>query len=104
MELLVILFFFGLSAGAIGKIKGSSFVLWFLIGFFLPFLGTLAALLSRSDRDEPLRRCPDCANLVPIHDQVCSRCGADLEFPDEYTSADDEPEPVHARQGRLFEA
>ena len=27
------LFFFGLSAGAIGKIKGSSFFLWFLVGF-----------------------------------------------------------------------
>ena len=88
MELLVILFFFGLSAGAIGKIKGSSFVLWFLIGFFLPFLGTLAALLSRSERDVPLRHCPDCANLVPIHDQVCSRCGADLEFPEEMTTVE----------------
>ncbi|MEA2404559.1 MAG: hypothetical protein QOE08_1206, partial [Thermoleophilaceae bacterium] len=36
MTFLVIMFFFGLSAGTIGKIKGSSFLIWFLIGFALP--------------------------------------------------------------------
>jgi len=95
MELLVILFFFGLSAGAIGKIKGSSFFLWFLVGFVLPFFGTMAALVSRGERDAVLRACPDCGNVLPIHDQVCNRCGADLDFPG--------PE-VAPRQERLFEA
>lgn len=98
----MILFFFGLSAGAIGKIKGSSFVLWFLIGACLPFLGTLAALVSRTERHEVLRRCPDCPNLVPLHHQVCGRCGADLDFPDEYPEEEPEPDPPH-RQERLFE-
>ena len=83
MELLVILFFFGLSAGTIAKIKGSSFVVWFLIGFCLPFLGTLAALLSRRQRSELRRRCEECGNVVALHDQVCMRCGRDLEFPAE---------------------
>jgi hypothetical protein len=55
VELLVILFFFGLSAAVIGKIKGSSFLLWFLIGFCLPILGTLAALLWRFEQREPGR-------------------------------------------------
>lgn len=105
MEFLLILFFFGLSAGTIGKIKGSSFVLWFLIGFCLPFFGTMAALLSRHERDVTLRRCPECTNLQPLHNQVCTRCGADLSFPDEYPGDDDEgdedePDP---RQERLFE-
>jgi hypothetical protein len=81
VELLVILFFFGLSAGAIGKIKGSSFPVWFAIGFFLPFLGTLAAILYRYERAEPRRRCPECDNVVALHDQVCMRCGRDLDFP-----------------------
>ena len=45
MEIAVVLFFFGLSAGAVGKIKGSSFLIWFLIGLVLPGLGTLAAVL-----------------------------------------------------------
>jgi DNA-directed RNA polymerase subunit RPC12/RpoP len=81
VELLVILFFFGLSAGVIGKIKGSSFLLWFLIGFCLPFVGTLAAVLYRFERREPRRRCPECGKVVALEDQVCMRCGRDLDFP-----------------------
>ena len=80
MELLVILFFFGLSSGVVAKIKGSSFVLWFLIGFCLPFVGTLAALLTRNERQVELRECDECHNAVPIHVQVCTRCGADLDY------------------------
>ena len=36
---LVILFFFGLATGIVGKIKGSSFLIWFLVGFCLPVVG-----------------------------------------------------------------
>lgn len=80
MELIVILFFFGLSAGIVAKIKGSSFILWFLVGFCLPFFGTLAALLTRNERQVDVRECEECGNVVPIHDQVCSRCGRDLSY------------------------
>jgi hypothetical protein len=83
MEFVVILFFFGLSAGTIGKIKGSSFLLWFLIGFCLPGLGTLAALLWRFEQREPRRLCPECNNVVALHDQVCMRCGRDLDWPEQ---------------------
>lgn len=83
MELLVILFFFGLSAGVVGASKGSSFLLWFLIGFCLPGLGTIAALLHRAERDEPRRSCARCGAVVKLHDQVCMRCGEDLEFAEE---------------------
>ncbi len=83
MEFLAIMFFFGLSAGVIGKIKGSSFPIWFLVGFALPVLGTLAALLYRWERYEPRRRCEECGAVVPLHDQVCMRCGRDLEWPEE---------------------
>ncbi len=82
MTLVVILFFFGLSAATIAKIKGHSFLLWFLIGFCLPFFGTLAALAMSFERERVLRRCPECRALVPISDQVCMRCGADLNFPE----------------------
>ncbi len=81
MEFLVILFFFGLSAGVVGKIKGSSFLLWFLIGFALPVFGTLAAIFYRWEREEPKRQCEECGNVVPLHVQVCTRCGRDLDFP-----------------------
>jgi hypothetical protein len=80
---LVVMFFFGLSAGVIGKIKGSSFAIWFVIGFALPFFGTLAAVFYRFERDEPRRRCEGCGNVVPFSDQVCMRCGRDLEMPSE---------------------
>ncbi len=80
MELLIILFFFGLSAATVAKIKGSSFVLWFLIGFCLPVFGTLAALLTRNERYVDLRECDECHNVVSIHVQVCTRCGADLDY------------------------
>ncbi|HEY1274329.1 MAG TPA: hypothetical protein VGF25_05445 [Thermoleophilaceae bacterium] len=83
MEYAVLAFFFGLSAGTIGKIKGSSFFLWFLIGLCLPLLGTIVALFYRNERSEPRRRCPECGNVVALHDQVCMRCGRDLEFPQE---------------------
>lgn len=83
MEFLIILFFFGLSAGVIGKIKGSSFFVWFLIGFCLPFVGTLAALVSRQERAELRRQCENCRAVIPLYSQVCMRCGEDLEFPEE---------------------
>jgi hypothetical protein len=83
MQWLVLMFFFGLSAGAIGKIKGSSFFLWFLVGFAAPLLGTIAAVLYRNERDEPRRSCGECGFVMPITSQVCRRCGADQEYPRE---------------------
>ena len=83
MEIAVVLFFFGLSAGAVGKIKGSSFLIWFLIGLVLPGLGTLAAVLYRFEGKEPPRSCPECGNVMPLYQQVCNRCGRDLDFPAE---------------------
>ena len=83
MEFVVLAFFCGLSAGVIGKIKGSSFFIWFLIGFALPGIGTLGAILYRFERDEPRRRCDECGFVMPITAQVCRRCGADQEYPSE---------------------
>lgn len=80
---LVLAFFCGLSAGGIGKLKGSSFFLWFFIGAVLPVLGTITAVLYRYERDEPRRKCDECGRIMPISDQVCRRCGADQELPRE---------------------
>ena len=87
MEFVVLAFFCGLSAGVIGKLKGSSFWVWFLVGLVLPLLGTVAAIFYRSERNEPRRQCPECGNVVPLSDQVCMRCGRDLDWPAEYTAA-----------------
>ena len=74
---------FGLATGVVGKIKGSSFVLWFLIGAVVPPFGLLAAVLYRFESAEPRTRCPVCGNVVALHVQVCTRCGHDLEMPPE---------------------
>lgn len=83
----VILFFFGLATAIVGRIKGSSFMVWFLIGFCLPFFGLLGAILYRWEREEPRRRCPRCGASLKITDQVCMRCGEDLDWPDEHRPA-----------------
>ena len=83
MELVFIMVFCGLSAGIIGKIKGSSFLIWFLIGGALPVIGTIAALAYRWEREELRRKCEECGNVVALSDQVCMRCGRDLEWPQE---------------------
>ncbi len=82
LGLLVILFFFGLAGGIIGRIKGSSFFIWFLISFCIPFIGLLTAMLYRYDNRELRRQCPGCGKVVKLHDAVCMRCGTELEFPD----------------------
>ncbi len=94
MEFFTILFFFGLSAGVVAKIKGSSFFLWFLIGFSLPVGGTLAALFYRYERHEPMRNCTNCGKLLPLHVQVCMTCGEDLDPPDEFMAGGSRPEPA----------
>ena len=82
MPYLVLAFSFALAGGLVGKLKGSSFFIWFLISGLLPVLGLLAALLYRSEYDELRRQCPGCGKIVKLHDAVCTRCGTELEFPD----------------------
>ena len=82
LGLLVILFFFGLAGGIIGRIKGSSFFIWFLVSFCIPFIGLLTAMLYRYDNRELRRQCPECGKVIKLHDAVCTRCGTELEFPD----------------------
>ena len=83
MEFVVLAFFCGLSAGLIGKLKGSSFWIWFLIGAVLPLLGTLTAIFYRTEHREPRRACPECGKVQPLYVQVCTRCGRDLDWPEE---------------------
>jgi hypothetical protein len=73
---------FGLAGGIVGKVKGGSFFIWFLISAVVPFLGLVAALAYRFERDELRRQCPQCGRVTKIYDAVCTRCGAELEFPD----------------------
>jgi len=78
----VICMFFGLAGGVVARIKGSSFVLWFLISGLIPFFGLLAAVCYRWEDRELRRRCPECGRVLKIYDAICMRCGTELEFPE----------------------
>jgi ribosomal protein S27AE len=82
---------FGLATGIVGRAKGSSFFLWFLIGAVIPVFGLIAAFLYRVETVEPERRCPNCGKTLKLYVQVCPRCGEDLYLPD----------PSEVRPGRL---
>ncbi len=84
---LIVAVAFGVATGWIGRAKGSSFFIWFLVGTVLPILGLVGVILYRSERLEPERRCPRCGKIVKIYVQVCPRCGEDLYLP--------EPQEVH---------
>ncbi len=83
MAYAVIALSFGLAGGFVGRAKGSSFVLWFLISGLIPFLGLMAAVAYRVERDEPRRACPTCGKVVKLYDALCTRCGTELEYTDE---------------------
>ncbi|MGN6558747.1 MAG: hypothetical protein ACTHLH_12165 [Solirubrobacterales bacterium] len=82
MPYLIIAFCFGLSTALIGRAKGSSFFLWFLIGAVVPPFGLLAVIFYRRDKDEPERQCPTCGKALKLYVQVCPRCGTELYLPD----------------------
>ena len=42
----------------------------------------MAAIAYRFERDELRRECPQCGRVTKIYDALCTRCGAELEFPD----------------------
>jgi hypothetical protein len=79
----VIALSFALAGGIIGKIKGSSFFIWFVVAGVVPVIGLVTAIAYRSERDELRRRCPGCGRVCKLHDALCVRCGAELEFPEQ---------------------
>ena len=81
MPAVIILLSFGLATGIIGRAKGSSFFIWFLVGAVLPFLGLIAVILYRNEHTEPERACPNCGATHKIHVQVCTKCGFDMDLP-----------------------
>ncbi|HWC86610.1 MAG TPA: hypothetical protein VG388_08725 [Solirubrobacteraceae bacterium] len=81
-QLILILLWFGLAGGVVGKRKGGSFWLWFLVSFCVPVIGLLTAIVARPENRELRRQCPGCGKVVKLHDALCTRCGTELEFPE----------------------
>jgi hypothetical protein len=73
---------FAFAGGIVGRLKGSSFWIWFVISGAIPFIGLITAIVYRSERDELRRECPNCGRVCKLYDALCVRCGAELEFPE----------------------
>jgi ribosomal protein S27AE len=82
MGYVVIAIAFGLAGGVVGRMKGSSFWIWFLISGLVPVFGLLAAVFYRWEDRELRRQCPRCGRVVMLYDAICTRCGEELDFPD----------------------
>jgi hypothetical protein len=82
MEYALIAVSFGLATAIIGRAKGSSFFIWFLVGLVLPVIGLIAVILYRTEKAEPERRCPRCGTVHKLYVQVCQNCGEDMYLPD----------------------
>ncbi|HEY1521726.1 MAG TPA: hypothetical protein VGF70_01825 [Solirubrobacteraceae bacterium] len=78
----VICLAFGVAGGIVGRTKGSSFLLWFLISALVPVLGLITAVCYRWENRELRRQCPRCGRVVKLYDAKCMRCGHELEFPE----------------------
>lgn len=82
MAYVVIAVCFGLAGGIVGKIKGSSFLLWFLISGLVPIFGLMTAMAYRFERDELRRQCPRCGRVTKLYDALCTHCGAEFDYPE----------------------
>jgi hypothetical protein len=83
MPYLIIALSFALAGAWVARLKGNSMVIWFLISGIVPFIGLIAALMYRAEDEEPRRSCPTCGRVCMLHDALCTRCGTELEWPDE---------------------
>lgn len=76
----------GIVTGLIASSKGHPFFRWFLLGFFLPIIGIVAAILAKNKAAETAaqvelansRKCPFCAEVIKLEAVVCKHCGRDI--------------------------
>lgn len=68
----------GLGGGFVGRYKGSSFLLWFIVCLAFP-PAVIAAVLYRFDTEEPDTECPGCGKRVKFYEAICTRCGTELD-------------------------
>ena len=82
MVYLTLCLVFGVATALVARAKGSSWFLWGLIGAIFPVLGLAGVLLFRRESEELRRPCPNCGRVCMLYDALCTRCGAELDFPE----------------------
>lgn len=73
---------FAVVTALVARAKGSSWILWGLIGGIFPVLGLAGVLMMRREDEELRRSCENCGKVCMLYDAICTRCGNELEFPD----------------------
>lgn len=73
---------FGVVTALVARARGSSWLVWGVIGAVLPVLGLAGVLLFRRENEELRRACPNCGRVCMLYDALCTRCGTELDFPD----------------------
>jgi hypothetical protein len=90
---------FAFAGGFVGRSKGSSFWVWFVISGVVPVIGLITAFVYRHETDVALRRCPGCGRSRRVHDALCTVCGTELEYPEDHEII--EPTPTLRVPARL---
>jgi ribosomal protein L32 len=72
---------FAFAGGFVGRSKGSSFWVWFMISGIVPVIGLITVIAYRHETEIALRRCPGCGRSRRVHDAICTSCGTELEYP-----------------------
>jgi hypothetical protein len=87
MEIGIILFWIGLAivVGVAANTRGRSGGSWFLLAVIVSPLiaGLLLLALARKQRSpESMKKCPYCAQMIPLEALVCHVCRRDVDTPE----------------------